>query len=51
LRNLIDEVAELLVREEITPTAAIEIARFCPNSGQGLHSGNRYILAFTSIPC
>jgi ParB family chromosome partitioning protein len=31
LRNLVDAVAELLVREEITLAAALEIARFCPD--------------------
>jgi ParB family chromosome partitioning protein len=31
LRNLIDETSELLVKEEITLAAALEIARFCPD--------------------
>lgn len=30
LRNLTDETADLLVREEITLAAALELARFCP---------------------
>jgi len=30
LRNLIDEIANLLVREEITLATALELARFCP---------------------
>ena len=31
LRNLIDEVAELLIREEITLGIALELSRFCPD--------------------
>jgi ParB family chromosome partitioning protein len=31
LRNLVDEVAELLVKEEITLGIALELARFCPD--------------------
>jgi ParB family chromosome partitioning protein len=31
LRNLVDEVSELLVREEITLAVALELARFCPD--------------------
>ncbi|MDR0700240.1 MAG: ParB/RepB/Spo0J family partition protein [Tannerella sp.] len=31
LRNLVDEVAELLVEEEITLGIALELARFCPD--------------------
>jgi ParB family chromosome partitioning protein len=31
LRNLADEVAELLVKEEITLGIALELARFCPD--------------------
>jgi ParB family chromosome partitioning protein len=31
LRNLIDEVSELLVREEITLGVALELAKFCPD--------------------
>lgn len=31
LRNLTDEISELLVREEITLAAALEISRFCPD--------------------
>ena len=30
LRNLTDEIANLLVKEEITLAAALELARFCP---------------------
>jgi ParB family chromosome partitioning protein len=31
LRNLVEDVAELLVREEITLGIALELARFCPD--------------------